>query len=408
MTVNEEALELTAQCLCQAHHFTSSVPRSSLPLKATYCHCTSCRHVTGALYSNNVPWHGDSETIRASSLQRYVFSERLTILFCGTCSSTMFFEKRAAEEGEGTDGISYGVLTGVLANVNIPNLVKIMDHIFVGDTLDGGATPWLCHVNSDGTRPRLWKGRKEQSEELMTATWPTVEDCTGKGKAAAAADSEEFPVRCHCGGVDLVLRRPIADFAAKKRSELPWFVDPVTNKALAAFDPCDTCRLSAGVDIFNWTFTLLRHLAFPRLDPNTNTRKQPGFPESSIELKNVISTTTQNRDPRWGTLAFYESSPDVQRYFCSRCSACVFYAADDRPEMVNVAIGLLDSQNGARAEGLLSWAFGGKMVWREDVVGGWREEFVESVEAAAERWRIERGYPKNWRRIQKEEAAMIT
>jgi hypothetical protein len=205
-----------------------------------------------------------------------------------------------------------------------------------------------------------------------------------------------------------VLHRPIADFAATQRSELPWFVDPATNKALAGFDSCDSCRLSSGIDVFNWTFVLLSHLAFPQLDPNKGLHRLSGFPKSSIELKKAIATKTQDRDPRLGTLAFYMSSPDVQRYFCSRCSACVFYAVDDRPAMVNVAIGVLDSQDGARAEGLLSWAFGGKMGWREDVVDGWREGFVEKIEAAAELWRIERGYPKNWRRMQKEEAAMTT
>ncbi|KAK5626579.1 hypothetical protein RRF57_002294 [Xylaria bambusicola] len=73
--------------------------------------------------------------------------------------------------------------------------------------------------------------------------------------------------------------------------------------------------------------------------------------------------------------------------------------------MVDLAIGLLRSSNGSRAEELVSWDFGGKAAWREDVAGGWREGFIESVEAVAERWRIERGLPKNFRRVQKEEAA---
>ncbi|KAI8631263.1 Mss4-like protein [Xylariaceae sp. FL1651] len=391
----EEApiVNLIAQCLCQAHRFRAGIPHSSLPLEVTYCHCNSCRHVTGAMYSDILVWPGDSTAIRESSLRRYIFSEKLTILFCGVCSSTMFFEKKEA----GDDNATHGVLTGVLTNVNVPGLAKITDHIFLGDTLDGGASPWLRSVQSDGSQPRLWKGRKGQSEELPS-NWPSGNDLPD---APVSTEANEIPIRCHCGGVDLVYRQLNAEFAALARSELPWFIDPDTNKSLGGFDACDSCRLSSGIDIFHWTFVLLRHLAFPKL----NREVQPGFPQSSIELKAAVSMG-KNRDPRWGTLAFHESSSDVERYFCSRCSACVFYAAHDRPDLVDLAIGLIESPDGARAEGLVSWDFGGKMIWRQDVAGGWREDFIKRVESEAERWRIDRGYPKNWRRIQKEEAAM--
>ncbi|GAW13725.1 hypothetical protein ANO14919_031140 [Xylariales sp. No.14919] len=382
----EETVELVAHCLCQAQRFTAQVPRSTLPLSAIYCHCTSCRRVTGAMYSTYVPWPGDQDAIRSASLRRYVFSEPITILSCGTCSSTMFAETILADGGPPR----YGVQTGVLTNVDIPNLINISHHVFVDDTLDGGATPWLCAANSDGTRPRLWRGARGAEEYASTAHhWPV-------GDTGSDSLPSEIPVRCHCGGVDLVLRQPVTDFAAKKRSELPWFVDPTSNKLAGGFDACDSCRLSSGVDIFHWTFVLLRHLAFPpKLGPT-------GFPASSTELKNAVAAT--DRDSRWGTLTFYESSPDVQRYFCSRCSACVFYATDSRPDLVDLAIGLLATKNGSRVEELVSWDFGGRMVWRQDVAGGWRQSFIENAEAEADRWRVGRGYPKNWRRIQKEEA----
>lgn len=309
------------------------------------------------------------------------------------------------------DGVPrYGAQTGVLANVDLGSpLVEIVDHLFVGDTRDGGAVPWLCDGDGNGSRPRVWRTDKLGEElgsdvtALARGDWPVN---TETPEAAGDGDEEEeIPIRCHCGGVDLVLRRPTADFAAMPRSELPWFVDPVSNKSLGGFDACDSCRLSSGSDVFHWTFVLLRHLGFP-----SPSNGKTDFPSSSIELKKAVEKNTssseekekEDRDPRWGTLTFYSSSPDVQRYFCSRCSACVFYASDDRPEMVDLAIGLLDTKSGARAESLVSWDFGGKMVWRQDVAGGWRESFIENIETAAERWRIERDYPKNWRRIQKE------
>ncbi|KAI0105138.1 Mss4-like protein [Nemania sp. FL0031] len=419
-----DELELVAHCLCQAQRFTARVPRSALPLDAVYCHCTSCRRMSGALYSTRVPWPGDEAAVRDSSLRRYPFSETIDILFCGVCGSTMFSAKKAVAADGSSSSPSYGVQTGVLTNINMPGLVRIADHIFLGDTLDGGASPWLCDANSDGSRPRLWRGRSGQGEALsssITDYWP-ASDSRQTGSTSTAADDihTHIPVRCHCGGVDLVLRQPIDDFAAQEeRSALPWFVDPGSNKLLGGFDACDSCRLSSGSDLFHWTFVLLRHLAFanpsassPASSDGHHHRPPPRFPASSVELKSAVATTTTSvaaadadRAPRpWGTLTFYESSPDVQRYFCSRCSATVFYAADDRPELLDLAIGLLHSRDGSRAESLISWDFGGKVGWRQDVVGGWREGFVENVEAAAERWRIKRGYPKNWRRIRKEKA----
>ncbi|KAI0430747.1 Mss4-like protein [Xylaria sp. FL1042] len=418
----EETLELTAQCLCTAHSFTAHVPRLSLPLSAIYCHCTSCRRATGALYSTYVPWPwpwASSSSSSFASLQRYVFSASVTTLSCATCGSTMFAETMA-EDGS----LRYGVQTGVLANVAGilgvggddglagGSLVNIAHHVFVGDTQDGGATPWLCDVNADGSRPRLWRGHRGSEISSAAHHWPLQRDEEGKeGKEEneeaeeEEEEEEEIPIRCHCGGVNLVLRHPTTSFATTDRSALPWFIDPISHKSLGTFDACDSCRLSSGADIFHWTFALLRHLSFPHEKSHGAIKTTPEleFPSSSIELKKAVSSI--DRDPRFGTLTFYASSPDVQRYFCARCAASVFYAADDRPELVDIAIGLLNSERGSRAEDLISWDFGGKVGWKQDVIGGWREGFTNRVEAAADRWRIERGYPKNWRRIQKEEAA---
>ncbi|KAI1307105.1 Mss4-like protein [Xylaria venustula] len=406
--MGQETIELTAQCLCKSQTFTAHIPRSAFPLSAIYCHCTSCRRATGALYSTYVPWPGDGHAIGASSLQRYVFAGSVTLLFCSVCGSAMFAET-VADTGGSSGGSSppqYGVQTGVLANIpDIPGaVVNIAHHVFVDDTLDGGATPWLRDVNADGSQPRLWRGSRG-GEEISSSS-PLDSPLS---RQTEEEEEEEIPIRCHCGGVDLILRHPVAEYATMPRSELPWFVDPVSKKSLGGFDACDSCRLSSGADIFHWTFALLRHLSFPKASSSPSSSASSSsteFPSSSIELKTAVDTAPPDRDSRWGTLTFYGSSPDVQRYFCSRCSACVFYAADDRPELVDVAIGLLGSKSGARAEGFLSWDYGGKMVWRQDVVGGWREGFVERVEAAADAWRMERGYPKNWRRLQKEAAVI--
>jgi hypothetical protein len=171
----------------------------------------------------------------------------------------------------------------------------------------------------------------------------------------------------------------------KNGEEMPWFVDPVTHKLLAGMDCCDSCRIWVGSEMMNWTFTLLKHISFAG---------QPAF-SNTAELKAAADAAPT--DPKLGTLKYYASSTDVQRYFCGRCSASVFYAVDDRPEIVDIAMGLLASPDGARAESVTSWAWGGRFSHEQDMVGTWREGMLHAVKKDSEQWRIARGYPKSWR-----------
>ncbi|KAK4138486.1 hypothetical protein BT67DRAFT_431090 [Trichocladium antarcticum] len=131
----------------------------------------------------------------------------------------------------------------------------------------------------------------------------------GVGLKGAEGPAGEVPVRCHCGGVDFVLRageaqREYAEWQRRGR-ELPWFVDPVTHKALGLVDSCDTCRVWSGAELFHWTFSALRHVSFAGGDGG-------GFPQSAVDLGAAVEAGDGGtRDPRFGTLALYASLPDV-------------------------------------------------------------------------------------------------
>lgn len=389
MANSDEQVQITARCLCKRHAFITAVPRSSLPLKATACHCTSCRKCTGALYSTAVlKWPGDGGAVRDSTLKRYGFSQQLTVLFCENCSSPMFFEIHKPREGdsEGAPRSEFGVMTGALSNDGPDGLVRLENHVFVGDTKDGGASVWMRKPNGDGVEARRWVELTSRSEELPF-DWP------GEPRPEDEVQSKvaEIPIRCHCGGIDLVYQRQKAEeeFKAMEKSELPRFVHPETKKLMASIDPCDSCRLSSGVDFWTWTFVLLRHIGFA---PKTGGSDSI-FPGDTEDLKEAVSKKGPDRDPRLGTLAYYASSKDVQRYFCSRCSASVFYAVDDRTDMVDLAVGLLESADGARAESLLDYSMVRtlpKLIWRDDMLNGWRKQWLESVEAEAEEHRRHR------------------
>lgn len=328
--------------------------------------------IEGALTVQETAWPQAKDQVDITGLGLYEFSKKTTLRFCKTCSSLMFYEQTHEPK-------KLGVFTGVLKNVN-DDLIKFTDHIYVGDTIDGGASVWYRRPNKDGAEiPRLLT-----REDEVSWNWPGPVD-QERIKRAEAQDS--LPLWCHCKGINLRLHR--GDYANVPRDQLPDHVDPRTNKFRASFDACDSCRLQFGNDMVNWTFTELKYL----------TQADGGdFPDTAPDLKAAVEAG----DPSIGTLALHKSSPDVQRYFCKVCSASAFYAYDGDPGRVDIAVGLLEAIDGARAESFLSWAYGDDPSYVEDMKGGWREGLAQRVQRDAEEFRVAKGYPKSWRRLKKE------
>jgi hypothetical protein len=310
-----------------------------------------------------------------SKLKAFRYFPTIDILFCPTCSTPMFYDKENRE--------AFGVLTGVLTNLSV-DLVKIARQIYVQDTIDGGASVWF-QDRLHGSRIKCFLLDAERNPEEVPADWPSVSHLTGYD----AKKEDAVPIRCKCQGVDLLLHR--GNYSGVEEKDLPFNIDPKTHKLLAGFCGCDSCRLQSGIDVFNWTFTEMKNIAFGQ--------SEKPFPTLAPDLKKLVDT----KDPVIGTLTYYASSPGVHRYFCSTCSACIFYAADRRPGFLDVAMGVLRASDGARAEGLLSWPYGARISYREDGDGGWREKLFDDVEKNAEEYRIAREYPKNWLRVAKDE-----
>lgn len=376
--MSENTIKLTARCLCNANTYEATVFKANLPLKAYICHCDSCRYVTGALYSADLRWPVPRADVDVSELQVYHHFPSLDLLFCPTCSTPMFFA-----DMKDADRL-LGVFSGVLSNNDV-DLIEFVNQIFVSDTLDGGASVWLQHNASGSKIVSFMQDSERRGPEKVPQDWPPAKELIGY----STRKEDTIPIRCKCEGVDLRLHA--GDYSSLEDHELPFNVDPKTHKLLAGFCGCDSCRLQAGIDIFNWTFAEMKYISFANTDKS--------FPTTSAELKNMVDA----KDPALGTLTYYSSRDDVDRYFCSNCSACIFYAVTSRPEHLDVAIGVLRASNGARAEGFLSWPYGARLSYREDGDGGWREKLFASVEKTAEEYRVTRGYPKNWNRVAKDE-----
>lgn len=360
-----DSIVIKAQCLCKKHTFSAAVPKSTLPLEASCCHCSSCRHLTGGLYSVCVKWPSPSEDL--SGLEKYSFSRNTDIFSCGTCSSQLFCRSTAHTE------VPF-VVTGALENT--PGLVKYNSHMFVGDTIDGGASIWLPR-HEYGKPAKRWREHRNESEELPM-DWPAP-NATPASRHNTKASTGLTTFHCHCKGVKLSLRSAVDLELDPTKEVYSWCIEPKTLRFKASTDACNSCRISFGSDLPGWTFAPLSHISF-----DTESVSNPSeFPQTLGALREAV--ISEKKDPRLGSLAIYKSSPDVERYFCSTCSASVFYAVDDRDGMVDIAVGLLDHPDGARAEGLLAWSYG-KVGWEADASGGWREQLVASTKSLQTQW----------------------
>jgi hypothetical protein len=210
----------------------------------------------------------------------------------------------------------------------------------VEDTLDGGVSVWFREIkDADGTKRELkrWMLRDGDGELVPEGT---LEKLPQKKQS-----SEKLKGQCHCGGVKFYITRPneaskaiqspFPDLMMAFHSHSPanpenetWWLRSSDTKFLAGTCTCTSCRLASGFEIQPWAFV-----------PKCNIFQEDGKP----------------LDFNMGTLKRYESSKDVSREFCGVCGATIFWHCEWRPELLDVSVGLLDPEEGARVENWLEW-----------------------------------------------------
>lgn len=318
-------------CACSSITGTLDVPPSLFPLPIIdFCHCSTCRHATGqlCLSSFDVPRaSGSPSSLRITGEPvAYKTSDRLTRYSCGQCGASIYNH----DSDTGDDHVATGVVD------EAEGILSFKQHIFVGNTKDGGLCSWL-----DGPS---WTGLQEQSEMWK----PTPKAAVKDKMLETAEESEVLKCYCQCRGVQFNITRPnkassdvsspLPDVLVLNHSQSPqkipdfaWWLRANGTKYLAGTCACNSCRLSAGYDIQAWAFV-----------PKTNIRRLDG----------------EEMDYRMGTLKRYSHSKGAYREFCSTCGATVFWHCDERPGIIDVSVGLLDAEEGARAEDWLEWATG--------------------------------------------------
>lgn len=293
-----------------------------------------------------------------NKLEAFNFSERIVQYFCGTCGAHII-ERSTVRKGPESDWkVSYGIMSGTLEK---PDL-DLTSHVYIGDTGDGGLADLLprWHGNSitryakyndqNVTLPLYWKDERA----AMVAKQP----------------GDKLHAHCKCGGVQFWMKRDqqAAKNVPEQRPEpsqegalctpeLAAWVKAKSGKYLACLCVCNSCRQGAGHEITSWAL-------IPTADIFIDA-----------ELKKPYT-------PSFGSLKWYESSPGHKRSFCSECGARAFYQADKTDDTIDVAVGLFDAAEGARASSWIEWQFH-RLGFRDDAQGR-APKLLQALEAGIE------------------------
>lgn len=351
-TMSDETKALDASCLCGAaqHHITLS--SSEFPLPFWLCHCDSCRRMTGtlALTETNLPTSYQPSQELLAKLTSFQFSERITDYHCTICGTQILAHCYRDAEYH-SKGSSWDAPTGTFERID--GLFEMKGHEQVADTLDGGFADFLTTYQDEPVD--RWPHRPGKGEQI-----PLRWERPDRPKITPKSD-DRLHAHCKCGGVEFWIARPSersrnAPGRSQQWPDLlipyhssqqgvegePWWLMDNGKKFLGGVCACNSCRLDTGMEWMEWAF-------IPAMDISLDKEGKVPF----------------NRE--FGTLKGYNSSEGITRYHCSTCGASVFYFAEDRSYIIDVAAALLDAPEGARAESWLEfWC--GRLSYREDAV----------------------------------------
>ena len=298
------------ECHCKLTSFSLSLPASSFPLKASLCHCHTCRHNTGQLFATwaVIPLPLPEEILKSGNLLKHRVStcERW---FCKRCGASVLNVDNPGEEGE------WEVATGALHFEDPKGLEGKLDRVqlWVEDVKgDGGAVGWINQGKLKGM-DRHWKARgskmvnDESVKELTACQTPVTRD-----------GEEQLLLQCQCQTVNFGIRPPANNY------------DGGPGKFEAGLDACTSCRRVTGFEIASWVFV----------------RKE------DIVVNPDLNRLLEDRS----RLGHYETSKNISRYFCINCGATVFYCRQGKGT-IDIAAGLLEPkvQGAIRAEAWLTW-----------------------------------------------------
>ena len=235
--------EINITCACKSITGSVQVPSSTLPLMISVCHCNTCRHQSGLLAISVIGLPKGSKELKVQGKPKaYSSSKYMTRFGCGECGTSMY---EVASEPPSYTWTSY-LCTGVLTQVQ--GIVEGGQHIFVGDTKDGGLSVWLPQF-------KAWEEWPRSSKELD----PRDPFSSPAGALPAAKPMEKLRCRCQCGGVEFNITPPNEESSksgssSEEKDSKAWWLMEKGKKYCASFCACNSCRLGFGSDLSSWSY----------------------------------------------------------------------------------------------------------------------------------------------------------
>lgn len=280
----------------------------------------------------------------------------------------MFLEYR----GDG----HFEVASGTLQLESTDGIVEYKAHMWIEDTLDGGASQFVTHIDGKYLDRYL---REAGKSEQVPLEWnhpsrpPESETEFHINDECSDIEARNYiTAHCHCKGFymyilpawgghetehspypDLLIPFNLAEAEEKRKNneDVKWWGQTrkkyegtkwnMPTRHLAGLCACNSCRRTSGFEISAWAFV----------------------PTADIYLDDE-GTMEFERKPFWPdmtTLKEYKSSEGTTRAFCGTCGASVFCDVDRGEQsdpwggIIDIAAGLFDSESGTRAENMLAW-----------------------------------------------------
>jgi hypothetical protein len=149
-------------------------------------------------------------------------------------------------------------------------------------------------------------------------------------------------------------------------SDEKWWIQG--DKYLAGTCACKSCRLISGFEIQTWAFVPRDNISI--FIPGDSELK-------ALDFKSLPA----------GVLKSYQSSGRAVRDFCGGCGATVFWRDVSDPSVIDVSVGLLRAEEGARAESWLCW-WTGRVSFLEEVQTGRSGPFAAAAQTLIDKLSI--------------------
>ncbi|KAF2093197.1 hypothetical protein NA57DRAFT_61715 [Rhizodiscina lignyota] len=332
------------QCYCGSVREPGALLSSwNFPIESEFCHCNPCRQTTGVLGGTFVELKGQPSSLDACT--RYARPGGcVDRYFCSTCGTRTF--------DHNTGSRKWFACSGIVEPSPAQDVVRVSIHAFVADTKDGGLS-----------RPmRQLGGRKIPCYAEGVGQEMTDEDIDAMSRHnPESPEVDTLAASCHCGTVQFRILPPKHD----NRLDLAPWLGAEGTKYLGLYCFCRYCRLGSGQSLSVNTYIMPENVIIGDKSP---------FDYTSYDKEaKVKSTALQDAIPG---LRCYASSDDVRRSFCGKCGASIFWERESRPQVVNVAVGILRADSGCLASEWIQWDWK-KIWWKEGAVD---KEMVEALE----------------------------